>query len=93
LRNLALEHVELQDAGVIVGNACVAEENGSQAATGRVEAIWPVALDLPVLQQVEAESVPVEAQTGLEVADDLGPVGFRFYNHPSPCLSAATASG
>ena len=36
---------------------------------GRVKQIWPVVLGLPVLQQVEAESVPVEAQAGLEVAD------------------------
>jgi hypothetical protein len=44
-------------------------EEGAHAAAGRVERIWPVTLDLPVLQQVETEPVPVEAQAGLELAD------------------------
>ena len=68
-RNVAVEYVEFQDAGVVVGNSSVAEENGSHASTARAEEIWPVTLDLSVLQEIEAESVQVEAQAGLEVAD------------------------
>jgi hypothetical protein len=55
---------------VVVRDSRVAEEDRSQAATGGVEETRPVTLDLPVLQQVEAEPVPVEAQAGVEVADD-----------------------
>jgi hypothetical protein len=36
-------------------------------AAGRVEQIRPIALNLPVLQQVQADPVPVEAQAGIEV--------------------------
>ena len=39
------------------------------AAAGRVEQIRPVTFNVPVLQQVQADAVPVEAQAGLEVAD------------------------
>ena len=38
-------------------------------AAGRVEQIRPVALNVPVLQQVQADPVPVEAQAGFEIAD------------------------
>jgi len=54
---------------VVVGNCGVAEEDRAQAAAGRVEQIRPVALNVPVLQQVQADAVPVEAQAGFEVAD------------------------
>ena len=54
---------------MVVRNSCVAEEDGAQAADGRVDQIRPIALDLPVLQQVETEPVPIEAQAGREVAD------------------------
>jgi hypothetical protein len=47
----------------------VAEEDRARAAAGRVEQIRPVTLNLPVMQQVEAEPVPVGAQAGFEVAD------------------------
>ncbi len=39
------------------------------ASAGRTKQIRPVTLNLPVLQQIQAEPVPVEAQAGLEVAD------------------------
>jgi hypothetical protein len=68
LRNVAVEQVELQDAGMIVGNSRVTEENCSQAAAGSVEETWPVALDQPVLQQLKTKAVPVEAQASLKVA-------------------------
>ena len=67
-RDVAVEQVELQDAGVVVGNSRVTEENCPQAATGSVEETWPVTLDLPVLQHFETEAVPVEAQASLKVA-------------------------
>jgi hypothetical protein len=70
VRHVALERVEFQDAGAVVGNACVTEEDNSQASTGRAEKTWPVALDQAVLQQVQAQPVPVEPQAGLKVADD-----------------------
>ena len=38
----------------------------AQVMTGNVR---PVALNVPVLQQVQADPVPVEAQAGVEVAD------------------------
>ncbi len=69
LRDVTVKHVELQDTGVVVRNSRVAEEDGAQAAAGRVEQIRPIALDLPVLQQVETEPVPIETQAGPEVAD------------------------
>ena len=53
---------------MVVGNSRVAEENCPQAAAGSIEEPWPVTVDLPVLQQLEAETVPVEAQAGLKVA-------------------------
>jgi hypothetical protein len=68
LRDVAVEQIELQDAGMIVGNSRVTEENRSQAAAGSVEETWPVTLDQPVLQQLETKAVPVEAQAGLKVA-------------------------
>jgi len=68
LRNVAVEQVELQDAGMIVGNSRVTKENCSQAAAGSVEQTWPVALDQPVLQQLETKAVPVKAQASLKVA-------------------------
>ena len=67
-RDVAFEQVELQDAGVVVGNSRVTEENCPQAAAGSVEETWPVTLDLPVLHHLETEAVPVEAQASLEVA-------------------------
>jgi hypothetical protein len=36
---------------------------------GGIEQVRPVALNVPVLQQVQAEPVPVEAQAGFQVAD------------------------
>ena len=51
-----------------VGDLRVTEENCPQAATGSIEETWPVTLDQPVLQHLEAEAVPVEAQAGLKVA-------------------------
>ena len=39
------------------------------AQAGHAEQIRPVTLNLPVLQQIQTEPVPVEAQAGLEVAD------------------------
>ena len=54
---------------VVVRNSGVAEQDGAHAAAGRVEQIRPVTLYVPVLQQVEAQPVPVEAQAGFEVAD------------------------
>jgi len=53
---------------VVVGNSRVTEEDGPQATAGGVEETWPVTLDLPVLQHLEAEAVPVEAQASLKVA-------------------------
>ena len=67
-RDVAVEQVEFQDAGVVVGNSRVTEENCPKAAAGGVEETWPVTLDLPVMQQLETEAVPVEAQAGLKVA-------------------------
>jgi hypothetical protein len=67
-RDVAVEQVELQDARVVVGNSRVTEENCPQASAGSVEETWPVTLDLPVLQQLETEAVPVEAQASLKVA-------------------------
>jgi len=55
---------------VVVRNPRVAEEYRSQAAAGGIEQSRPVTVDLPVLQQVQANSVPVEAQAGVKVADD-----------------------
>ena len=46
----------------------VAEENCPQAAAGSIEETWPVTLDQPVLQHLETNAVPVEAQAGLKVA-------------------------
>ena len=54
---------------VVVWNARVAEEDRVRATARRAEQIRPVTLNLPVLQQIQAEPVPVEAQAGLEVAD------------------------
>src|ERR1700722_10387697 len=68
LRNVAVEQVELQDAGMIVGNSRVTEENCPQAAAGSVEETWPVALDHPGPEHIEAKAVPVEAQASLKVA-------------------------
>jgi hypothetical protein len=69
LRDVTVKHIELQDTGVVVGNSRVAEEDRAHAAARRVEQILPVTFNLPVLQQVKAEPVPVEAQAGFEVAD------------------------
>ena len=41
----------------------------ARAAARRVEQIRPVALNVPVLQQVQADPVPVEAKAGFEIAD------------------------
>jgi hypothetical protein len=68
-RDVTIEHVELQDTGVVVRNSRVAEENRAHAPAGRAEQIRPVTLDLPVLQQIQAEPVPVEAQARSKVAD------------------------
>src|SRR5215472_14902063 len=38
-------------------------------AAGRVEQFRPVTLHAPVIQQVQAEAVPVEVQASVEVAD------------------------
>jgi len=57
---------------VVVRDSRVAGEDRAHAAAGRVEQIRLITLDLPVLQQVEAEPVPVEAQAGLELADHHG---------------------
>ena len=54
---------------MVVGNSGVAEEDRAQAAAGRVEQTRPFTLDLPVLQNVQADPVPVEAQAGSEIAD------------------------
>ena len=51
-----------------VGDLRVTEENYPQAAAGSIEEAWPVTLDQPVLQHLEAKAVPVEAQAGLTVA-------------------------
>ena len=67
-RDVAVEQVELQDAGVVVGNSWVTQENCPQTATGSVEETWPITLDLPIMQHLEAEAVPVEAQASLKVA-------------------------
>jgi len=69
-RDVTVEHVEFQDPGVVVGNPRVAEEYRSQDAARSVEQTGPVTFDLPVLQQVQADPVPVEAQAGVKVADD-----------------------
>jgi hypothetical protein len=69
-RDVTVEHVEFQDPGVVVRNLRIAEEDRAQPAAGGVEETRPVTLDLSVLQQVKAEPVPVEAQAGVEVADD-----------------------
>src|SRR5712691_1889670 len=67
-RDVTVKHIEFQDTSVVVGN-CVAEEDRAHPAAGRVEQIRPVALNVPVLQQVQADAVPVEAQAGFEIAD------------------------
>ena len=54
---------------MVVRNSRVAEKDRVHTAAGRVEQIRPVTLNVPVLQQVEAETVPVEAQAGFDVAD------------------------
>ena len=64
-----IEHVQFQDTGVVVRNFRVAEENRAHAPAGRAEEIRPVTLNLAVLQQIQAETVRVEAQAGLQVAD------------------------
>jgi hypothetical protein len=69
-REVTVEYVELQDTGLVVGHCRVAEEDRAHAAARRVEQVRPVTVNLPVSQQVEAKPVPVEAQAGLEVADD-----------------------
>ena len=43
--------------------------SATQASAGRVEQLRPVALHVPVEQQVQADAVPVEAQAGVEVED------------------------
>lgn len=48
LGSVAVEQVELQDAGMIVGNCRVTEEDCSQEAAGSVEETWPPAADRPV---------------------------------------------
>jgi hypothetical protein len=68
LRNVAVEPVELQDAGMTVGDLRVTEENCPQAAAGSIEETWPVTLDQPVLQHLETKAVPVEAQASFKVA-------------------------
>ena len=70
--DVTVKHVEFQDAGVVVGNSRVAEEDRAHVAAGRVEQIRPITLHLAVLQQVQAKPVPIEAQAGLEVADVTG---------------------
>jgi hypothetical protein len=69
LRHVTVERIELKNTGVVVRNSRVAEENRAHAAAWRVEQLGPGTLNLPILQQVKAKPVPVEAQAGLEVAD------------------------
>ncbi len=83
LQILAWTYIELQDAGVVVGSSRVAKEDRPQTAAGGVEQVRPVTLDLPVLQQVEAEPIPVEAQAGVQVADDHHGM-MNSYRHDAP---------
>jgi hypothetical protein len=46
----------------------VAEEHGVQGATGAVEESRPVPLHFSILQNVEAEAVPIETEAGPEIA-------------------------
>jgi hypothetical protein len=66
---VTVKHIELQDTSVIVRNSSFPKEDRAHAAAGRLEQIWPVTLNLPVKQQIQAEPVPIEAQAGLEVTD------------------------
>jgi hypothetical protein len=69
LRDVTVKYIELQDTGMMVRNSGFSKEDRVYAAAGRLEQIWPVTLNLPVKQQVQAEPVPIEAQAGLEVTD------------------------
>jgi hypothetical protein len=46
----------------------VAEEHGVQGATGAVEESRPVPLHFSILQNVEAEAVPIETEAGSKIA-------------------------
>jgi hypothetical protein len=50
------------------GTVRVAEEHGMQGATGGVEESRPVPLHFSILQNVEAEAVPIETEASPEVA-------------------------
>jgi len=74
--------------GVVVRNPRITQEDRPQPATGGVEQARPVALDVSVLQRVQAEPVPVEAQAGVEVADDQHGV-VNGGTHSASSLAAA----
>jgi len=54
---------------MVVWNSRVAEEYCAQVSAGPIEQIRPIALNLPVMQQVKAEPVPVEAQAHPKIVD------------------------
>ena len=65
---MAVEEIELEHAGMIVGNSRITEEDCPQAAPGSVEETRLVTLDRPVLQHLKAKAIPAKAQAGLKVA-------------------------
>ena len=82
---------------MIIRDLRVTEENRAQTAARGIEEIRPVPLDLPVLQHVEGQPVPVETQAGFEVADhhygmmdssghhSTGPAARHHYDLEFPC--------
>jgi hypothetical protein len=47
----------------------VAEEHCVQGATGAVEESGPVSLHFSILQNIEAEAIPIETKAGPKIAD------------------------
>jgi hypothetical protein len=76
---------------VIIRDLRVTEENRAQTAAGSIEEIRPVPLDLPVLQHVEGQPVPVETQAGFEVADHHYGM-MDSSGHHSPARQAGTTA-
>ena len=84
---------ELQHAGLVVRDSRVAQEHRPQAGAGRAEQFGPVAFDLPVGQQVQAQPVAVEPQAGLEVADHHDRMMYSSGHGTQASKSALTESG
>ena len=61
--------VQLQHAGEDVGQVSVSQEDSAKTAARSAEQIGPLSLDLEVRKHIETKPVPVEAETGVEIAD------------------------